>query len=41
MLGDEELQSYLVHEIQEVYRLQRVDINDKHIEIIVRRCCAR
>jgi DNA-directed RNA polymerase subunit beta' len=30
------LQEYLVNEIQEVYRLQGVNINDKHIEVIVR-----
>src|SRR5579884_1909775 len=34
--GVEELASYLVNEIQEVYRLQGVHINDKHIEVIVR-----
>ena len=34
--GPQELQRYLVNEVQEVYRLQGVDINDKHIEIIVR-----
>ena len=34
--GVEELASYLVNEIQEVYRLQGVGINDKHIEVIVR-----
>lgn len=34
--GMEELQKYLVNEIQEVYRLQGVTINDKHIEVIVR-----
>jgi DNA-directed RNA polymerase subunit beta' len=34
--GVRELQKYLVNQIQEVYRLQGVDINDKHIEIIVR-----
>ena len=34
--GVEELASYLVNEIQEVYRLQGVSINDKHIEVIVR-----
>ncbi len=34
--GVEELASYLVNEIQEVYRLQGVLINDKHIEVIVR-----
>ena len=33
--GEEALQQYLVREIQNVYRSQRVDINDKHIEIIV------
>jgi DNA-directed RNA polymerase subunit beta' len=36
VLGEKELQSYLVNEIQEVYRLQGVNINDKHIETIVR-----
>jgi DNA-directed RNA polymerase subunit beta' len=36
VLGIKELQKYLVNEIQEVYRLQGVNINDKHIEIIVR-----
>lgn len=34
--GPQELQEYLVNQVQEVYRLQGVDINDKHIEIIVR-----
>ena len=34
--GVEELANYLVNEIQEVYRLQGVAINDKHIEVIVR-----
>ena len=34
--GPRELQKFLVNEIQEVYRLQGVQINDKHIEIIVR-----
>jgi len=33
--GEEELQRYLVQEVQSVYRQQQVDINDKHIEIIV------
>ena len=36
ILGVFEVQAYLVNEIQEVYRLQGVKINDKHIEIIVR-----
>jgi DNA-directed RNA polymerase subunit beta' len=36
VLGENELQKYLVNEVQEVYRLQGVTINDKHIEIIVR-----
>ena len=35
--GEEAVQQYLVHEIQSVYRSQRVEINDKHIEIIVAR----
>ena len=34
--GPQELQKYLVNEVQQVYRLQGVEINDKHIEIIVR-----
>ncbi len=34
--GSQELQRYLVNEVQAVYRLQGVEINDKHIEIIVR-----
>jgi DNA-directed RNA polymerase subunit beta' len=36
VLGDKALAAYLVNEIQEVYRLQGVAINDKHIEVIVR-----
>ena len=36
VLGEKELQKYLVDEIQEVYRLQGVNINDKHIEVIAR-----
>ena len=36
VLGEKALQSYLVNEIQEVYRLQGVTINDKHIEVMVR-----
>ena len=36
VLGEKALQAYLVNEIQEVYRLQGVNINDKHIEVIVR-----
>jgi DNA-directed RNA polymerase subunit beta' len=34
--GDKVLQEYLVNEVQEVYRLQGVHINDKHIEVIIR-----
>ena len=34
--GPQELEKYLVSEVQQVYRLQGVEINDKHIEIIVR-----
>jgi DNA-directed RNA polymerase subunit beta' len=33
--GDKELQEYLLNEVQEVYRLQGVRINDKHIELII------
>ena len=36
VLGPKALQSYLVNEIQEVYRLQGVTINDKHIEVVAR-----
>ena len=36
LLGVNELTSYIVSEVQEVYRLQGVKINDKHIEVIVR-----
>jgi DNA-directed RNA polymerase subunit beta' len=35
--GEEAVQQYLVHEVQSVYRSQRVEINDKHIEIIIAR----
>ena len=41
VLGENELQNYLVNEVQEVYRLQGVNINDKHIEIIVRQMLRR
>jgi DNA-directed RNA polymerase subunit beta' len=36
ILGENALQNYLVNEIQEVYRLQGVNINDKHIGVIIR-----
>jgi DNA-directed RNA polymerase subunit beta' len=36
ILGPDELQGYIVKEIQEIYRLQGVEIHDKHIEIIAR-----
>ncbi len=39
VLGEAELQRYLVDKIQEVYRTQGVTINDKHIETIVRQMC--
>jgi len=35
--GEEAVQQYLGHEIQQVYRSQRVEINDKHVEIIIAR----
>ncbi|MEZ4471804.1 MAG: DNA-directed RNA polymerase subunit beta' [bacterium] len=41
VLGEKELAKYLVDEIQEVYRLQGVRINDKHIETIVRQMLRR
>jgi len=36
VMGEKALQNYLVNEIQQVYRLQNVTINDKHIEVIAR-----
>jgi DNA-directed RNA polymerase subunit beta' len=39
--GVEALQKYLVNEVQEVYRLQGVNINDKHIEVVVRQMLRR
>ena len=39
--GEKELAAYLVNEIQQVYRLQGVVINDKHIEVIVRQMLRR
>ncbi len=36
ILGTMEVQNYIINEVQKVYRLQGVDINDKHIEVIVR-----
>ncbi len=36
ILGTQEVQNYIIDEVQKVYRLQGVDINDKHIEVIVR-----
>ena len=41
ILGERELQKHLVNEIQQVYRLQGVNINDKHIEIIVRQMLSK
>ena len=41
VLGDKALARYLVDEIQEVYKLQGVKINDKHIEVIVRQMLRR
>jgi DNA-directed RNA polymerase subunit beta' len=41
ILGDKALAKYLVDEVQEVYRLQGVRINDKHIELIVRQMLKR
>jgi len=41
VLGEKELARYLVDEIQEVYRLQGVKINDKHIEVVVRQMLKR
>ena len=41
VLGEKALAKYLVDEVQEVYRLQGVKINDKHIEVIVRQMLRR
>ncbi len=41
LLGVEELATYISNEVQEVYRLQGVKINDKHIEVIVRQMLRR
>jgi len=35
--GEEAVQQYLLHEIQQVYRIQKVEINDKHLEVIIAR----
>ena len=36
ILGTQAVENYIINEVQKVYRLQGVDINDKHIEVIVR-----
>ncbi len=41
IMGDKALANYMVNEIQEVYRLQGVKINDKHIEVIVKQMLKR
>ncbi|MDW8190079.1 MAG: DNA-directed RNA polymerase subunit beta' [Pseudobdellovibrionaceae bacterium] len=41
VLGEKAVASYLVNQIQEVYRLQGVNINDKHIEVIVRQMLSK
>jgi DNA-directed RNA polymerase subunit beta' len=41
LLGVEELTRFVVNEVQEVYRLQGVKINDKHIEVVVRQMLRR
>jgi DNA-directed RNA polymerase subunit beta' len=41
LLGVESLAKYIIDEVQEVYRLQGVKINDKHIEVIVRQMLRR
>ena len=41
LLGVGKLTEYIVSEVQEVYRLQGVEINDKHIEVIVRQMIRR
>ena len=39
--GDQELQEYLLNEVQDVYRVQNVEINDKHISVIIRQMMRR
>ncbi|MBU1078341.1 MAG: hypothetical protein KKH98_13675, partial [Spirochaetes bacterium] len=39
--GDQELQEYLLNEVQNVYKLQNVEINDKHISVIIRQMMRR
>ena len=39
--GLSDVQNYLISEVQKVYRLQGVEINDKHIEVIVRQMCRK
>jgi DNA-directed RNA polymerase subunit beta' len=39
--GLEPVQNYLISEVQKVYRLQGVEINDKHIEVIIRQMCRK
>ena len=39
--GPEAVQDYLIEEVQRTYRMQGVDINDKHIEVIVRQMCRK
>ncbi len=39
--GLEAVQNYLINEVQKVYRLQGVEINDKHIEVIIRQMCRK
>ena len=39
--GLEAVQNYLISEVQKVYRLQGVEINDKHIEVIIRQMCRK
>ena len=41
LLGVEALASYIIDEVQDVYRLQGVKINDKHIEVILRQMIRR
>ena len=41
VMGEKELQKYLVNEVQQVYRLQGVNVHDKHVEVIVRQMLKR
>ena len=41
ILGPDVVQKYLVDQIQEIYRLQGIDINDRHIDLLCVKCCVK